>query len=88
MLAVCDGTAAAFVSQLGGSYKWDTCAPHAVLMARGGGVVCPRTGAPLRYHMPDSSELPADKKWLNSTGALVTLDNAHAAAVRAALRRE
>jgi len=39
ILSVIDGLACAFVLTKGSCFKWDTCAPHAALLAQGGGIV-------------------------------------------------
>ena len=39
VLAVIDSLADAYVLSKGSTYKWDTCAPHAILRALGGGLL-------------------------------------------------
>lgn len=95
LLTVIDGLADAYFLSQGTTYKWDTCAPQAVLLSQRGGVInyqdalkviteCDSSdddavlaklqGCNLLYHEPDSSALPADKKWSNSKGLIAYLD--------------
>lgn len=39
LLCVVDGLAAVYINEKGTTYYWDTCGPHAILLALGGGVV-------------------------------------------------
>ena len=76
VLGACD----AYVLSKHSTYKWDTCAPHAILRAAGGSVsafhprpasgTAPAAGAevwPVRYHAMDAGT----KQWRNSTGLVV-----------------
>jgi len=39
ILCVCDQLVSSYVVSHANTFKWDTCAPHAILLAQGGGIV-------------------------------------------------
>ncbi|XP_068631223.1 inositol polyphosphate 1-phosphatase [Battus philenor] len=49
LLKVVLGEAAAYVLSKGSTYSWDTCAPHAILIARGGGLISFNSQEPITY---------------------------------------
>ena len=81
VLAVIDGLADAYVLSKGSTYKWDTCAPHAILRALGGGLFpfwmdparSHATAQEVTYHQPDHMEHRGTKKeWANQAGLIAT----------------
>ena len=80
ILCVIQGLADAYVLSEGSTFKWDSCAPHALLRALGGGVVDLRlqSGAEdqqteLTYHRPNAGCKGADR-WANSGGLVAYRD--------------
>eukprot|EP00123_Amoebidium_parasiticum_P014354 comp22459_c0_seq2/m.33781 comp22459_c0_seq2/g.33781 ORF comp22459_c0_seq2/g.33781 comp22459_c0_seq2/m.33781 type:complete len:363 (-) comp22459_c0_seq2:126-1214(-) len=73
LLCVASGVAGAYLLSKGSTFKWDTCAPHAILLAIGGDLVGP-DGASVRYHQPDDPHAPKSEIWANSRGILATRD--------------
>ena len=87
ILCVILGLADVYVLSEGSTYKWDSCAPHALLRALGGGVVELRTRPPggdkgqvevqrsaeLTYHKPNAGSRGADR-WANQGGLVAYLD--------------
>ena len=78
-LCVIDGVASAFLLTKSSCYKWDTCGPHAILRACGGGMVSwgrvkeegrVREEMALRYHCPDVKGLTGPQQWRNDGGVL------------------
>ncbi|XP_059926073.1 inositol polyphosphate 1-phosphatase [Gadus macrocephalus] len=81
ILCVILGLADLYVLSEGSTFKWDSCAPHALLRALGGGIVDyteslgtpePR-GAQLTYHQPRTQNKGADC-WANQGGLVAYLD--------------
>jgi len=52
ILGLCD----AYINTAGSTYKWDTCSPHAILAARGGGLVDLKHHTDILYNVKDSGE--------------------------------
>lgn len=86
ILCVILGLADVYVLSEGSTYKWDSCAPHALLRALGGGIVdlsAPPArdkekvevwrGAELTYHKPNAGRRGADQ-WANQGGLVAYLD--------------
>ncbi|KAM4613571.1 inositol polyphosphate 1-phosphatase [Polymixia lowei] len=84
ILCVIQGLADVYVLSEGSTFKWDSCAPHALLQALGGGVVdltkCLQSSsgtkdhqAELTYHQPCTESQGADR-WANQGGLLAYLD--------------
>ncbi|KAM3838187.1 inositol polyphosphate 1-phosphatase-like [Diretmus argenteus] len=84
ILCVIQGLADVYVLSEGSTFKWDSCAPHALLRALGGGVVdltkClqSNTGtgshqAELTYHRSHNESQGADR-WANQGGLVAYLD--------------
>ena len=84
ILCVIQGLADVYVLSEGSTFKWDSCAPHAMLRALGGGVVdltkslqssCGAQDykAELTYHQPYTECKGADR-WANG-GGLVAYQN-------------
>ncbi|XP_071766979.1 inositol polyphosphate 1-phosphatase [Centroberyx gerrardi] len=84
ILCVIQGLADVYVLSEGSTFKWDSCAPHALLRALGGGVVdltkCLQSGAgteghraELVYHQPHTESQGADR-WANQGGLVAYLD--------------
>ena len=85
-LCVIDRRAVAFIRD-GSTYKWDTCAPHAILRARGGemmafGVVWQSqklsNESVVKYARPDNETLSGGQVWKNSTGVFAYLHSSTA----------
>ncbi|XP_064162622.1 inositol polyphosphate 1-phosphatase isoform X2 [Anguilla rostrata] len=90
ILCVILGLADLYVLSEGSTFKWDSCAPHAILRALGGGVAdlaeCLRGGAPaeLAYHQPRAGRKGAER-WANHGGIVAYLDSTRLARVIGAL---
>lgn len=46
------GEAAAYIVSKGTTFRWDTCAPHAILRAKGGDLLSYTTHVPITYNDP------------------------------------
>jgi len=53
ILTVALGLCSVYVCTKGSTYRWDVCAPHALLGAQGGGVREFREDTPIRYNVED-----------------------------------
>ncbi|RMB92423.1 hypothetical protein DUI87_31140 [Hirundo rustica rustica] len=96
LLCVALGLADAFVLSQATTFAWDSCAPHAILRALGGGVVAlegalraRREGGSgetpeLRYHRPQPGREGAER-WANREGLVAFVHPQHLRAVLAAL---
>lgn len=78
ILCVILGLADVYVLSEGSTYKWDSCAPHALLKAMGGGVVDLKKSlnssqAELTYHQPYTECKGADR-WANQGGLVAYRD--------------
>ena len=74
MLCVAKGWAIHYVTQKDSTYKWDTCAGHAILRALGGGCLdlkAASEGRELSYHEPRPGAARPLDKWNNAGGLLV-----------------
>ncbi|XP_056130603.1 inositol polyphosphate 1-phosphatase [Lampris incognitus] len=96
ILCVIQGLADIYVLSEGSTFKWDSCAPHALLRALGGGVAdltkCLRSSegteghqAELTYHLPHNEHQGADR-WANQGGLVAYLDGALLCAVTGGMR--
>ncbi|XP_067287992.1 inositol polyphosphate 1-phosphatase [Pseudorasbora parva] len=83
ILCVVRGLVDVYVLSEGSTFKWDSCAPHAVLRALGGGVSdlseCVRARleghtAELAYHLPNNHRQGVDR-WANQGGLIAYLDS-------------
>ncbi|XP_039370385.1 inositol polyphosphate 1-phosphatase-like isoform X2 [Mauremys reevesii] len=96
MLCVILGLAEAYVLSEGSTFKWDSCAPHAILRALGGGMVdleaalqAWRTGQQgalpeLTYHQPAGGAVGAER-WANRGGLVAFMHREHLEVVVATL---
>ncbi|NXI47920.1 INPP phosphatase, partial [Galbula dea] len=96
MLCLLEGLVDAYVVSEGSTFAWDTCAPHAILRALGGGVVdlqsslrARRAGEPgpppeLVYNRPLEGEVGA-QRWANKGGLVAYVQPQHLEAALAAL---
>lgn len=80
ILCVIQGLADVYVLSEGSTFKWDSCAPHALLRALGGGVAdlaeSLRDGqTELTYHQPREECKGADR-WANHGGLVAYRDQA------------
>lgn len=96
ILCVIQGLADVYVLSEGSTFKWDSCAPHALLRALGGGVVdlakCLQLGSEakghqteLTYHQPYTACKGADR-WANHGGLVAYRDCAQLHSVITALK--
>lgn len=96
ILCVVQGLVDVYVLSEGSTFKWDSCAPHALLRALGGGVsdlsecihahVSGNKGHPaeLTYHQPHNQSQGVDR-WANRGGIIAYLDSSVINKVVAAL---
>ncbi|XP_053227181.1 inositol polyphosphate 1-phosphatase [Podarcis raffonei] len=96
MLCVALGLADAYVLSEGSTFKWDSCGPHAILLALGGGMVdlsealkCWQAGQrrplpELTYNKPVEGALGAER-WANQGGLVAYIHREHLEAVMATL---
>lgn len=92
ILCVIQGLADVYVLSEGSTFKWDSCAPHALLRALGGGVVdlsaalkCGCVQTELAYHRPNEGCTGADG-WANCGGLVAYRDSAQLGKVLEALK--
>ena len=74
LLSVITGLADAYVLSKDSSFKWDTCGPHAILLAMGGNVdpfVKQGEDSEVLYH--SSGEGEGSKSWANKDGIIAYL---------------
>lgn len=96
MLCVALGLADAYVLSEGSTFKWDSCGPHAILRALGGGIVDlsaalrlwhagQRKNLPeLTYNKPIEGAVGAER-WANQGGLIAYVCHKHLEAVMATL---
>ncbi|XP_060620098.2 inositol polyphosphate 1-phosphatase [Anolis sagrei] len=96
MLCVALGLADAYVLSEGSTFKWDSCGPHAILRALGGGMVDlllslqawqdgQRSQLPgLTYNKPVEGSVGAER-WANQGGLVAYISQEHLEAVMATL---
>ncbi|KAL0151277.1 hypothetical protein M9458_053468, partial [Cirrhinus mrigala] len=96
ILCVVQGLVDVYVLSEGSTFKWDSCAPHALLRALGGGVSdlreCLRAhvkgneghAAELTYHQPHTESHGVDR-WANRGGIIAYLESSVIDKVVAAL---
>lgn len=93
ILCVIQGLADAYVLSEGSTFKWDSCAPHALLRALGGGVAdLTRSLQPgqqgaqeLTYHQPHGERKGAER-WANHGGLVAYRDCAQLRSIVETLR--
>ncbi|XP_061688647.1 inositol polyphosphate 1-phosphatase isoform X2 [Syngnathoides biaculeatus] len=93
ILCVIQGLADAYVLSEGSTFKWDSCAPHALLRALGGGVVdltkslkcSSEAKVELTYHQPYTEGKGADR-WANYGGLVAYGDCSQLNSIMGALR--
>lgn len=97
ILCVIQGLADAYILSEGSTYKWDSCAPHALLRALGGGVVdlavslqqsdsgVQEPSTELTYHLPRADQTGADR-WANYGGLVAYRDCSQLRSIMGALR--
>lgn len=61
------GEAAMYVVSQGTTYRWDSCAPHAILKAKGGDILCYTTRQPITYNDPKDLDT---QQYCNSGGII------------------
>ncbi|XP_075880557.1 inositol polyphosphate 1-phosphatase [Nelusetta ayraudi] len=94
ILCVIQGLADVYVLSEGSTFKWDSCAPHALLRALGGGVADLAAGLRSqpteltyhRHHPPGDGEQRGAERWANHGGLVAYRDPAQLHTVIAALR--
>lgn len=96
ILCVIQGLADVYVLSEGSTFKWDSCAPHVLLRALGGGVVdlakClqsssgePDQQTELTYHQPYTKCKGADR-WANHGGLVAYRDCSQLRSIMGALK--
>uniref|UniRef100_A0A1A7WVE1 Inositol polyphosphate 1-phosphatase n=1 Tax=Iconisemion striatum TaxID=60296 RepID=A0A1A7WVE1_9TELE len=96
ILCVIQGLADAYVLSEGSTFKWDSCAPHALLRAFGGGVVdltkslqvdCGAQShkTELTYHQPRAEQKGAER-WANHGGLVAYRDFSQLCSIIGALK--
>lgn len=90
ILCVIQGLADVYILSEGSTFKWDSCAPHALLRALGGGVVDLTKSlqdhlAELTYHQPDA-ECKGAHCWANRGGLVAYRDCSKLSGIIAALK--
>ncbi|XP_040014883.1 inositol polyphosphate 1-phosphatase [Xiphias gladius] len=96
ILCVIQGLADVYVLSEGSTFKWDSCAPHALLRALGGGVVelakslqnspgAPDHQTELTYHQPYTECKGADR-WANHGGLVAYRDCSQLRSILGALK--
>lgn len=96
ILCVILGLADVYVLSEGSTFKWDSCAPHALLQALGGGIVdlnkCLQSScetddhqAELTYHQPNTEFKGADR-WANHGGLVAYRDYTQLCSIIGALK--
>ncbi|KAM9409294.1 inositol polyphosphate 1-phosphatase isoform 2-T3 [Pholidichthys leucotaenia] len=96
ILCVIQGLADVYVLSEGSAFKWDSCAPHALLRALGGGVVdlskCLQSSCgaqdhstELTYHQPDD-ECKGAERWAHRGGLVAYRDHSQLCSIVTALK--
>ncbi|MEQ2162239.1 hypothetical protein GOODEAATRI_017800 [Goodea atripinnis] len=97
ILCVIQGLADAYVLSEGSTFKWDSCAPHALLRALGGGVVdlamslqqsdsgSQDPSTELTYHLPRTDRKGAER-WANHGGLVAYRDSSQLRSIIGALK--
>lgn len=97
ILCVIQGLADAYVLSEGSTFKWDSCAPHALLRALGGGVVdlalslqqseggAQDLRTELTYHLPCADQKGAGR-WANHGGLVAYRDSSQLRSIIGALK--
>ncbi|XP_021163540.2 inositol polyphosphate 1-phosphatase [Fundulus heteroclitus] len=97
ILCVIQGLADAYVLSEGSTFKWDSCAPHALLRALGGGVVDLAVSlqqsesggedarTELTYHLPRADQKGAER-WANHGGLVAYRDRSQLRSIIGALK--
>ncbi|XP_045765794.1 inositol polyphosphate 1-phosphatase [Maniola jurtina] len=73
LMKVALGEASAYIVSQGTTYRWDTCAPHAIVLARGGNVLCYKNHEPITYN--DGKDLQT-KEYCNKDGVIAYINEA------------
>ncbi|XP_075971682.1 inositol polyphosphate 1-phosphatase [Anticarsia gemmatalis] len=71
LLKVALGEAAAYIVSQGTTFRWDTCAPHSILQAKGGNLISYTTQKPITYN--DDIE-NSTQQFCNSEGIIAYID--------------
>lgn len=96
ILCVIQGLTDVYVLSEGSTFKWDSCAPHALLRALGGGVVdltkslqsacgAQELKTELTYHQP-AAECKGAERWANRGGLVAYRDSSRLSSVIGALK--
>lgn len=96
ILCVIQGLADLYILSEGSTFKWDSCAPHALLRALGGGMVdlnkslqsssaAQDPQVELTYHQPYTEGKGAER-WSNHGGLVAYRDSSHLCTVIGALK--
>ncbi|XP_053603888.1 inositol polyphosphate 1-phosphatase [Plodia interpunctella] len=67
LMKVALGEAAMYIVSKGTTFRWDTCAPHAILRAKGGDLITYTNKSPITYNVPESDNM---QTYCNSGGII------------------
>lgn len=80
-LKVISNDASVYMLSKGSTYRWDTCAPQAILRALGGDVlnyatsVAEQQAVPLNYLAPEVNLMESDSDWKRNANGLIAVRN-------------
>ncbi|XP_038220279.1 inositol polyphosphate 1-phosphatase [Zerene cesonia] len=72
LLKVALGEASAYIVSKGTTFRWDTCAPHSIIYAKGGDVLCYKHHTPLKYNDPHNMDI---QEYCNEFGIIAFTDS-------------
>ncbi|XP_045494397.1 inositol polyphosphate 1-phosphatase [Colias croceus] len=72
LLKVALGEASAYIVSKGTTFRWDTCAPHSIICAKGGDVVCYKNHTQLKYNNPQNMDI---QEYCNQFGIIAFTDS-------------
>nr|XP_049694933.1 inositol polyphosphate 1-phosphatase [Helicoverpa armigera] len=79
LLKVVLGEAAAYIMSQGTTFRWDTCAPHSILRARGGDLITFSTHGPITYN--DEMDMES-QNYSNKEGIIAYSDASISATIK------
>ncbi|CAG9792714.1 unnamed protein product [Diatraea saccharalis] len=71
LMKVSQGEAIAYILSKGTTFLWDTCAPHAILRARGGDIITYKSQESVKYNIPECND---NQQYCNSNGIIAYND--------------
>ncbi|XP_034487106.1 inositol polyphosphate 1-phosphatase [Drosophila innubila] len=78
-LKVISNDANVYMLSKGSTFRWDTCAPQAILRALGGDVldyatsVAEQRAVPIKYLAPDANQMVSDSDWKRNANGLIAV---------------